>query len=263
MDNEQELKNKVDKYFTERTKDLKIYFLKYCYPYEKHNFPEMLSELYLYVSQNLIKLKDIIETDKIHFWAIQFIWKQRNWQGTAYKKHILIEESGDELIPNLEIPYQSEEEVIEENIEKDIKIQNRLTQISFALHDLDLHEKILYDKYYIQQKSMREIGNDIGVTHTAIYYMIKKIRTKIRNTKIETIFIDMERQNNLIELRNLLNELEGKEKANPEQLTKLFNLHNYFNPKSVEYGKHCPSCVARVYRNIKNIYNQIKDELKD
>jgi hypothetical protein len=72
----------------------------------------------------------------------------------------------------------------------------------------------------------------------------------------------MERIEKLIELKNLLEELEGKDKANPEQLTKLFNLHNYFNPRSVEYGKHCPSCVARVYRNINTIYQQIKNEIE-
>lgn len=72
----------------------------------------------------------------------------------------------------------------------------------------------------------------------------------------------MERIEKIIELKNLLEELEGKDKATPEQLTKLFNLHNYFNPRNAEYGKHCPSCVARVYRNIKHIYEQTKNEIK-
>lgn len=64
------------------------------------------------------------------------------------------------------------------------------------------------------------------------------------------------------ELDELLKELEGKEKATPQQLVKLFNLHNYFNPRGAEYGKHCPSCVARVYRQVKNIHFELKDKLQ-
>ena len=71
-----------------------------------------------------------------------------------------------------------------------------------------------------------------------------------------------ERLENIEKLKDLLEDLEGKAKATPEQLTILFNLHNYFNPKSVQYGKHCPSCVAKVYKNTKYLYNQtLKDEL--
>jgi hypothetical protein len=71
-----------------------------------------------------------------------------------------------------------------------------------------------------------------------------------------------ERQQQIHELKELLNELEGKEKANPQQLVKLFNLHNYFNPRHAEYGKHCPSCVARVYRQSKTILTQVINELQ-
>lgn len=63
----------------------------------------------------------------------------------------------------------------------------------------------------------------------------------------------------MIELKNLLEELEGKDKATPEQLTRMFNLHNFFNPKKPEYSKHCTSCVARVYRNVKAIMHQLEN----
>jgi hypothetical protein len=71
-----------------------------------------------------------------------------------------------------------------------------------------------------------------------------------------------ERIDNIKQLQELLGELEGKEKANPQQLTKLFTLHNYFNPRHAEYGKHCPSCVARVYRQSKTILTQVINEIQ-
>ena len=70
-----------------------------------------------------------------------------------------------------------------------------------------------------------------------------------------------ERLDKIRELNDLLKELDGKDKANPTQLTLLFNLHNYFNPRQAEYGKHCPSCVARVFRQSKAIHQQVINEI--
>jgi len=64
------------------------------------------------------------------------------------------------------------------------------------------------------------------------------------------------------ELGFLLSALDGRTKATSQELTLLFNLHNYFNPKKPEYSKHCTTCVIRVYKNCKNIYQQVKDEIQ-
>jgi len=64
------------------------------------------------------------------------------------------------------------------------------------------------------------------------------------------------------ELGFLLSALDGRTKATSQELTLLFNLHNYFNPKRAEYSKHCNTCVARVYKQAKAIYQQVKDEIQ-
>jgi hypothetical protein len=70
-----------------------------------------------------------------------------------------------------------------------------------------------------------------------------------------------DRKEKIKELEVLLLQLEGKVKATSEELTKLFNLHNYFNPKHPEYSKFCTSCVVRTYKNAKAIYEKVKNEL--
>lgn len=55
------------------------------------------------------------------------------------------------------------------------------------------------------------------------------------------------------QLRVLLMDLDGKSKASPEQLVLMFNLHNVFYPQTPEYSKHCPSCVIRVYKRLKQV----------
>jgi hypothetical protein len=71
----------------------------------------------------------------------------------------------------------------------------------------------------------------------------------------------MERQQKILALKELLMELEGQTKASSVQLMILFNLHNYFNPKNPQYGKHCGSCVAKVYKKAKAIFAEVKHEI--
>ena len=71
-----------------------------------------------------------------------------------------------------------------------------------------------------------------------------------------------QRVDNIKELGFLLSALDGRTKATTTELTLLFNLHNYFNPKRAEYSKHCSPCVARVYKQCKAIYEQVKNEIQ-
>lgn len=71
-----------------------------------------------------------------------------------------------------------------------------------------------------------------------------------------------QRLDNIKKLGDLLTALEGRTKATTEELTQLFNLHNYFNPKRQEYSKHCTSCVIRVYKRTKILYDALKSEIE-
>ena len=71
-----------------------------------------------------------------------------------------------------------------------------------------------------------------------------------------------QRLDNINKLGDLLTALEGKSKATTDELTLMFNLHNYFNPKRQEYSKHCTSCVIRVYKRVKILYDALKYEIK-
>lgn len=53
------------------------------------------------------------------------------------------------------------------------------------------------------------------------------------------------------ELAVLMAELEGKEKVDAEQCTRLFNLHNFFFPDLIEYNRSCPACRERVWNRMK------------
>lgn len=48
----------------------------------------------------------------------------------------------------------------------------------------------------------------------------------------------------------LMAELQGKEKVDAEQCTRLFNLHNYYFPDIAEWNKSCPACRERVWKRM-------------
>jgi hypothetical protein len=71
----------------------------------------------------------------------------------------------------------------------------------------------------------------------------------------------MEKLEKLGELGKLLSELEGKEKIMDAQTKLLFNLHNFFFPNQQEWGVHCAGCRGRVFKKMKQYYDdQIKEE---
>ena len=63
------------------------------------------------------------------------------------------------------------------------------------------------------------------------------------------------------ELHDLMIELEGKDRIDSHQTTKLFNLNNLIFPDLKEFTKGCPSCRERVYNRLKDYWkNNIKEK---
>lgn len=60
----------------------------------------------------------------------------------------------------------------------------------------------------------------------------------------------------VLQVKDLLEQLEGKFKITNEQTNKLFYLHNLFFPNTPEYSKSCGGCRLRVYNRLKRWYNE-------
>jgi 7,8-dihydro-6-hydroxymethylpterin-pyrophosphokinase len=176
------MKEQIDEYFTTRINDLKEYYMKFCTPSEREHFGVILSNLYEHIYNNLNKLEHIINSGDIHYYCVGYIYNQRNWNGTDFKKYININEnySDDIALSNI----LDDEDVYEIKAQQEIDFTNKLMKINIALSKMELHEKILYDKYFNQKQSMRKIGLDIGVSHVSIHHSIQTIKKKIKNTKI-------------------------------------------------------------------------------
>lgn len=172
-------KTLIDDYFNSRLKDLETYYYKFCSVLEKEYFPNMISELYIHIISKIDKLEELIKRDELHFYCIQFIYNQRNWKGTKFKEEIISKENFSTSLENTNISIENDFDSEEKYYFENVKHETKLNIVRKGYLKLNLSEKVLYQKYFIEQMSMRKIAKEIGVPLTSIFKSIKEMREKI------------------------------------------------------------------------------------
>lgn len=174
-------KQEIDKYFSTRTPELKKYYFKFCLSNERNHWGEMLSELYTHITSNVEKVKDWVIKDELHYYCIKFIYNQRNWSKTSFKKTINIPDSI--ILDSInEFQYLGNEQTNLDNIyEKEININLKLELLHNALTYLDYYERYVYSKYFVEKKTLRAIASEVGLSHIAIHRIVHKIKNKLQN----------------------------------------------------------------------------------
>jgi len=190
MENNKEI---IDTYFKTRIKDLETYFNKYCMN-DCEYWNNMISELYIHLIDNIDKLSSIIEKGDIHYYCVKFIYNQRNWKQTDFKKTISEKENMD--ITNIKdfVENDFQSTLIESKLKEQVIYEDKVNCLNIIVSSLDLHEKILWRMYTVENKSMREIGKNVGVSHTSIFYLLKEIKNRIINLH----------EKNMLEKNNLI-----------------------------------------------------------
>ena len=175
-------KKEIDKYFNTRMKDLKEYYLRFSSGDDLNNFPEMLSELYIQSIKNIDKFDNkMFENGEFHYYAIKFIYNQKNWNKTNFKKMTEGVVNNSDYLDNNEDKIEDIMENEELLSQKQYEFDNRMAKLNESIYNLDLHEKILFDKYYKDRKPMRKIGKEVGLSATAICKMVNEIKVKLKS----------------------------------------------------------------------------------
>lgn len=176
-----ENKHHIDTYLQQRSKDLELYFNRFCLPNEKGQFGEMLSELYLHLIENSDKLTDWITKDELHYYCIKFIYNQRNWSKTKYKKMTSIPEQ-IQIDSNIDYGFDPDEMTsMEGHYEKEVKLNQKLELLQNALSHLDYYERYVYNEYFIKKKTLRGLASDVGLSHIAIHKIVNRIKNKLQS----------------------------------------------------------------------------------
>lgn len=173
-------KKYIDNYYTKRYNDLKSYYERFCLPSEREHFGEMVSQLYIHLIDNIEKVKIWIDKDELHYFCIKYIYNQRNWSGTDFKKSITIKDNVfDEQYFNEGV--EDEITTQERHYEKETETNLKLELLSNAVSHLDYYERYVYTQYFINKKTLRGIAGDVGLSHIAIHRIVKKIKSKLQS----------------------------------------------------------------------------------
>lgn len=173
--------NKINQYFTNNYKWVEQTAINLTSKLnKKYLAPELISNCYLH----LISLDtESMEDNKIKSIIINYMNMQVIWSKTKIKQTIL----KDNIQPDSVIQYVnqvddslSEEELIEELLEEEFKIQNKINFIHQWLQTARPEDRLLFDIVFNQgYNNSGKLSRHCGLSRTTCYTMISKLKQKI------------------------------------------------------------------------------------
>lgn len=157
-----------------------------------NDWRELVTQLWLYLTKSWSKFSQIPDNEE----RIKFIqtWYKNsvNWESSDYNKTLKV----NNLDETWTIPDEPEDyyiEIIAETSREDL--QEWLVDINRRFSDYDVDrlikfrqiyltlpttEKVLYDLYFSQMMSMRDIAKKIDLPLSTIYNMLKDLKNKLK-----------------------------------------------------------------------------------
>lgn len=167
---------------------------KWSKHWHSEEWGELISHFVIYVDKNWANFSMIPDgVDRIKFMQV---WFKNNvqWKNSDFNKSIRtnnlpeewdIKEEGEDQF--LDVYCESDRDDIRDfmldlykkHSEHDV---NRILMIRRAYIQLATHDKVLYDLYFTQMMSMRDIGKKLDLPLSAIYNMITELKNKIKES---------------------------------------------------------------------------------
>jgi len=162
--------------------------------WSKDNWTDLVSNLTLYLDKNWMKFS-LIETNEDRIkWIQSWMRNQTRWSNTDFNKETRInngeEEWGmpDEVVDHIDIeiaaecaPQFTKEWLIDISARMSDRDCTRLIQIKRIYHTMASHEKVLYDLYFTDMKSLREIAKQLNLPLSAVHIMVGDLKNKIKD----------------------------------------------------------------------------------
>lgn len=172
----------LNKYFTDNYKWIEKTAINLTQKLNKSYLaPELISNCYLHLS---VLDTENMQDNKIKSIIVNYMNMQVIWSNTAIKKTIL----KDNIQPDSIVQYvnqvddsQSEEELIEELLEEEFQIQNKLNFITQWLQMARPEDRILFDIIYNQgYNTSGKLAKHSGFSRTTCYSLMTKLKNKIK-----------------------------------------------------------------------------------
>jgi hypothetical protein len=160
--------------------------------WHREEWRELLAFLTLYLQKNWSKFSKIPDGDE----RIKFLqtWMKNNvrWQNSDFNKSIGVNKFDDEWeiqSETFEEPY----EILAEDLPDDVKefivdLDRRFTEIEVRqiivirkiYLTLPSHERVLYDLYFTQMLSLRQVAKKLQLPLSAVHNMVTDLKKKIK-----------------------------------------------------------------------------------
>lgn len=138
--------------------------------------PELISEISVSYLSNKERIEEIIKTGWIRYFFIRTVLNQiKSSTSPLYKyRHIQNNEFIDTFNDSL---------IQEDQIEQKNQIEQRYLQIDrgYVRVKKTYFEEYIFQEYFKHGKTYREIGKEMGVSHSLVYVNLKQLLAKIKN----------------------------------------------------------------------------------
>lgn len=157
------------------------------------NWSDLISHLTIHLEKNWQTFSQIPDDKKIA-WCQGWYKNQVRWLNSKHNVDVFgdefggktfmefkteIFEWGEEIEPHMAIDYSQEEQMWIDELD-DLSIA-KIRKIKAIYQMMTSDEKVLFDLYFTQMLSQREIAKKINIPLSAVYNMLKRLKTKIKD----------------------------------------------------------------------------------
>ena len=135
--------------------------------------PELISEISISFLENEEKVSEVIKAGYFTYYFIRAVKNNVHSNTSPFHKNTRLKENI--YYDNLDIPDDDDTEIKMEREEKYLKIDRAYTKIP-KTH----FQEFVFHEYFTKDKTYREIGEEIGVSHCLVFHEVKKIKEELR-----------------------------------------------------------------------------------
>lgn len=165
-------KNDFDLWFQQNFNKLKVDLIR-KYPVCKSSIDEDLSDYYLFVIEKGVETINCYES-----YLYQFIYnKHFKYFSSKKSTKFMVDTKKCQIFLDEDINAYDGSDGSDESLEYEAPITHKVLD---AIDSLSLDDKILYDLYFVQGRSLRSIGKEYNCPHSGIFNQITRLKQKIK-----------------------------------------------------------------------------------
>lgn len=158
----------------------------------KDDWSDLINHYVEYLDTNWKKFSNIPDNDERIKFTQTWMRNQTKWYNSDFNRLHQLNDLGEEwTIPDVEDDHLLELRC--ESDREDISIwlvdtyseygewgTNKLIKLRETYLKLETHEKVLYDLYFTNMNTMRDISDKLDIPLTAVFKMIKELKSKLK-----------------------------------------------------------------------------------